>query len=336
MSAEQLVKAAGKGNLAEVRRLVHGGVDVHALTGALHMAVWRPHFAIVRFLLEEGADPDMYNDNALPKGCTALYIVACFPTVGSHNGDTSVALARLLLDHGANVNMPELAQRETALQKATKSGSAALVRLLLERGADANLQSRHGDTALHYAATRSYGDPPLHYVATRSYKSSQEEIMRLLLKEGAADVNIQDDWRRTPLHLACGLRSVTILLEYGADVAIQNYQGKTVLFSALAALGQHYNESILQSEAAVARCLLEHGADANAEWNVDGKTHLQRAVYEEKSRAVQVLLDHGANAMVRDEDGDTPLHVACAVEHLDSIFLLLQHGIAANSVGLRR
>jgi ankyrin repeat protein len=331
MSAAQLVEAVHIGNLAEVQRLVHGGVDVNEVTGVLHMAVRRQHFAMVRFLLEEGADPDMYNDNgnALGKRCTALYIAACSSTVVSHNADTSVALARLLLDHGANVNMPELAWRETALQRAAESGSAALVRLLLERGADANLQSRYGDTALLYAATRSY-------------EINQEEILRLLLKEGAADVNIQDNRRRTPLHWARGLRSVTILLESGADVAIQDDEGKTALFSALAtlgalaALGQRYHESEVQSEAAAVRCLLKHGADANAEWNVDGKTHLQRAVLKGNSRAVQVLLDHGANAMVRDEDGDTPLHVACAEGHLDCIFLLLQHGIAANSVGLRR
>jgi len=48
---------------------------------------------------------------------------------------------------------------------------------------------------------------------------------------------------------------------------------------------------------------------------------------------VQLLIDVGANLEAHDCHFGTPLHVACAREHLDCVKLLLKAGMAAVGFG---
>jgi ankyrin repeat protein len=55
--------------------------------------------------------------------------------------------------------------------------------------------------------------------------------------------------------------------------------------------------------------LLEHGADVMAQ-NKDGETPLHLASREDKGEVIHMLLEHGAHVMAQNKDGDTPLHLA--------------------------
>ena len=63
----------------------------------------------------------------------------------AHFGHTDVV--KLLLDHGAKVNV-KMASGETALMRAASRGHAAIVELFLANGADAHPTNRPGRTAL--------------------------------------------------------------------------------------------------------------------------------------------------------------------------------------------
>ena len=124
-------------------------------------------------------------------GVTALYI-AC------EGGN--VELAKLLISHGADVNLPVSWQR-TPLYAANKGGYADIVKLLLENGANPN-QLAKAQTPLHVAAENgclqcvidlldagadvnaltSNGSPPIHLAKL----SGHDDVVAYLRSHGAA------------------------------------------------------------------------------------------------------------------------------------------------------
>ena len=109
---------------------------VPAQAGNLNDLAKNGDVAGVASALDKGAAVDEVD------GVTALYI-AC------EKGN--LELAKLLIDRGADVNLPVTWQR-TPLYAATNGGYADIVKLLLGSGADPN-QVAKAQTALHLAAT---------------------------------------------------------------------------------------------------------------------------------------------------------------------------------------
>lgn len=62
--------------------------------------------------------------------------------------------------------------------------------------------------------------------------AGHDNIARILITEGAADVNLVNDQNRSSLHYACskGLSNIVkLLIEYGANVHIADEHGNTCL-----------------------------------------------------------------------------------------------------------
>lgn len=94
------------------------------------------YIQFARFLLEMGAD---HNSPGLP--CTALYLVVRWYKFGHHGyvDRKRLELARLLLEHGADVNMAIKGTTDQPLLLfAIANGAKEMVELLLEHGADVN------------------------------------------------------------------------------------------------------------------------------------------------------------------------------------------------------
>jgi hypothetical protein len=132
--------------------------------------------ARVRELLRKGA-----NANAKDRGgWTPLHWAAFWGHVD---------VAKLLLEHGADVNAKESVYDATPLHVAAATGHADVARLLLEHGADVN--AKYGDSDL----------TPLHVAALYGHA----DVARLLLERGA-DPSIRDKHGRTPLDIARATR----------------------------------------------------------------------------------------------------------------------------------
>jgi ankyrin repeat protein len=209
---------------------------------ALFWAAWDGHEAIVRLLLEKGADVEARANNRR----TAL--------IGAAGGGHE-AVVRLLLEKGADVEARANDGR-TALIGAAEGGHEAVLRLLLEKGANVEARDNDGWTALIEAA--GGGD---------------EVVMQLLLEKGA-DVEARDNDGWTALFWAArgGHEAVVrLLLEKGADVEARDNDGWTALIRAAwfghKAIGHEAVKQLLKAR------LMEKTADVEARDN-DGETAL--------------------------------------------------------------
>ncbi|HIC53040.1 MAG TPA: ankyrin repeat domain-containing protein, partial [Gemmatimonadetes bacterium] len=176
---------------------------------------------------------------------------------------------------------------DNPLLDAARRGEVEVVRSLLDGGADVNAARGDGLTALHAAAERGHLD-----------------VAKLLISAGAELDAGTRIGRYTPLHLAGRGghgRVVGALVEAGADVnATTSNTGVTPVHLAAAAVG---------GETSVAT-LLDHGADVNAREASSGQTPLMFAAAYDRSAAVRMLLNRGADAAITTEVVDVLRSVA--------------------------
>jgi len=106
---------------------------------ALGFAAFFSRPTIAKFLLSEGADPDIASNNDFKVAPIHSSVAA-----------KSLEITQMLLDHGAN---PDVTQQSnvTALHEAAHNNSPAIAKALLKAGANKDLKSSDGKTALDFA-----------------------------------------------------------------------------------------------------------------------------------------------------------------------------------------
>ena len=223
----------------------------------------------------------------------------------------------MLLERGANINTQNK-EGLTPLQQAsqsTREGYLDIMRFLLDHGANGDSRDDHGNTALHFAASKGH-----------------LEVARMLLERGA-NIDSQNDEGLTPLQQASQVMwerhlCISLLLDHGANVNARDNHGNTALH--FAASGGPPN---------TARILLERGANVNSQ-NNKGLTPLHQASQSMREGYLDImhfLLDHGANWNSRDNHGNTALHFVASKGRLEAARILLERGAdvdSQNDVGL--
>ena len=252
--------------------------------------------------------------------------------VASRRGHVDVA--RLLLEHGADVNARDNVEFSPLLL-ASREGYAKLARILLEHGADAEARDDDKRTPLFLAVEGGHVEVArilLEHSADMEAREMNDmsplehasiignvEIVRLLLEHGG-DARSEDENRDTPLHFASanGKHAVVqMLLEHGVDANAQNTSSRTPLHRA--------------KGGETARLLLEHGADANALCN-QSRTPLHHAAEYGRLEVARILLERGVDPNTRDANNATPLHLASSsqfrekgLHQVDFVRLLLRY-----------
>jgi ankyrin repeat protein len=227
----------------------------------------------VRLLLEQGADPNLANDNH----ATALMYAV-----------DDAEKIRLLLDHGANANARSDDGQTALLIAATRPGSSTAVQTLLDHGAD-------------LSATDSSGLG----VLARAVSSADEALIKLVLDRG---VNAKP--LPLPRALRSGCMPCFDLLMKAADasdlpraLAPAAESGDLRTIEMLLNRGVKANGAILVSAALspeplrvdLGKTLIEHGADINANAPFDG-TVLDFAKRQGDTPLVDLLIKSGARA----------------------------------------
>ena len=261
--------AAAKGDLAQVSALLDAGTDINGKTwfwglSPLQLALKGRHTAVVKLLLERGADAKALKSDAdsllaavISEGRADLVPVLLDHGCGTANDALHFAvhcgmpeLTTAMLARGAKVEGKNAAGL-TFLMQAAVDKNFEIARILLDHGAKASAKKSDGATALHFACTQMKKPP------TR-------ELIELLLQRGA-DVNARiRGTDLTPLWAAWSvddrmlrLELIRFLLENGADLNIRLFNAQRVLAekmslgepSAEAMQGESLLEATLKTEA---------------------------------------------------------------------------------------
>lgn len=170
----------------------------------LLLAAMRGHLAVVRWLVDQGTDP-----NTEIGGATALGLAA------SAHGDAEAA--RALLEAGAKVDVASKSG-VTPLIAAAGSANVDYARALLEAGASPQARTENGVTPLHYAA-----------------HADSAELVALLLERGAELAATAADGT-TPLESALAAsapEAARVLVSRGATINLGHPEAELFLAAAV-------------------------------------------------------------------------------------------------------
>ena len=328
-----LFVAAVNGNVVILRCFTKNGADINAVTNfkgytPLMMATRYNHLAAVTFLSDQGADANLQDK----KGYTALHYFSKFGNICHFRAISC------LINNGADVNAQRADDNLTPLMLACKCQNVETINYLLQNGAQVGLQDKYGQTCLQYAVKRGVDGTAF-------------EILSSLIKIGA-DVNARKEHDQTLLMQATlrgDLKLVTLLIEHGAKVDLQDRNGDTAFQYAQHA--RHNADEII--------CALLTAGECNL-CNRSALTHLPRAYsnneyvgkYEHEylmklvlmvsklncgedgkvSRVSHLFLKTVCNLNPRDLHGNTLLH-KCVIDHYtNAMKLLLKAGVNINSI----
>ena len=209
-------------------------------------------------LLKDGHHPDLKGtSNQTPLSWAA--------------GNGHEAVAKALLDKGADLESKDTEYGRTPLSWAAGNGHEAVVKLLVDKGADLEFKDEIGRTPLSWTAGNGH-----------------EAVVKALLDKGA-DLESEDTWYcRTPLWWAARNGHgpvVKQLLDKGADLESKDTEyGRTPL--SWAARNGHE---------AVVKQLLDKGADLESKDDIYDQTPLSWAAGNGHEAVVKLLLDKGAD-----------------------------------------
>jgi ankyrin repeat protein len=224
-------------------------------------------------LLEDGAQ--IYKDGVTVKDRPFLTAAA--------NGQTD--LAKKLAEGTGALNETDPANGNNALLAAILAGYPGAADWISERGINLKHTNKNGQNALHLSAKSGYAD-----------------LSEKLISKGLA-VSGRDRAGNTPILYAAyahNPQTLSILLSKGAKSSEKNSDNLTPLTIAS-----------LQGNTANAAVLLEAGAEAD-EITPCG-TPLGIAIKMKNREIFDKLLEYGASPSASDLNGDTPLHLAAAV-----------------------
>jgi ankyrin repeat protein len=174
-----LMAATRGGDLDTIRFLIDQGADVRAKTKSGYTALygatsWPGNAAVVRLLLEKGADPKVSVEIPAPAEEAFSPLMAA-----AVRGDPETV--KRLLDASADANVQGGRFARTALLMAATTGREEVVKDLLDKGADVNAKDHLGNTPLQWAKRRGATD-----------------IVKLLEKAGGKDSQPADAGEELP------------------------------------------------------------------------------------------------------------------------------------------
>jgi uncharacterized protein len=332
----RLADAAMNGDRGAVVTLLRAKADVNAAQGdgttALHWAAYKDDLEMAKALLAAGANVKA----ATREGGITPFYMACA------NGDVSMIDA--MLKAGADANSSK-SNGTTVLMAAAGAGNADAVKLLLDHGADVNVkEASHGQTAVMFAAALGR-DAVIRLLAAHhadlNVATSSRKLERVRFDQDGNVVEDRPGGRGGPgaageqeqldsFAHAIGLESAV----YAVDVAAGDAAALNVFAKAAGFKSAEYLRDLKRAPGARAGDVAARGPRKVGPDVAGGMTSLIYASREGYLSAVKALVESGADINQISADKMSPMLEAIINGHLDIAKYLLEKGADPNLVSL--
>lgn len=298
----------------------------------LHYAAFCGRKAAVKSLLRMGADPHDGKDLAASD-------IEWLPLIKAASKGRTESV-RILLDHDADPNQPGPQRVNTALYYTAVNNFPHTLRVLLERGADPNhpllndpilvvlasssdipvaAKNKMVDIMNEFKAKIDAADGQGRTALMHAIQAGDESVIIHLLTLGA-NVNVEDNEKRSPLHLAAG---------YGSEAILKLILSKGPEIDRLGQLGTALKWSVTSANKAA--ILLEHGANPDLmEKEYGASAPLMWAAQLGYVETVKVLLKHHAQVNLKTDSKDgrgyTAVYKAASNNHTEIVKILADAG----------
>jgi serine/threonine-protein phosphatase 6 regulatory ankyrin repeat subunit A/serine/threonine-protein phosphatase 6 regulatory ankyrin repeat subunit B len=253
-------------------------VDNHGYQ-PLHVACRKGHSETVKLMVSYGANVDAVDNY----GLTPLHRAA--------RGEKDCSeVCEVLLKHKAKIDAVDNHGYQP-LHVACRKGHSETVKLMVSYGANINVVNNYRRTPLHESAGGDKDCP---------------ELCEILLKH-KVKIDAVDEHGDQPLHLACRKghsETVKLMVSYGANINVVNNYRRTPL---------HESAGGDKDCPELCEILLKHKTKIDAV-DKDGYQPLHRACQKGHSETVKLMVSYGANVDAVDNYGLTPLHRAAGGE----------------------
>ncbi len=324
-----------KGARKDIRTATVTEEGTHMLKGRtlMHGAVRSGSLEMIQLLLRHGIPADLPDDNGITPLVTALV-----QAVTSNNDKYPYErIVSLLLKHGARADGSVTLydslgiirfRGRTPLHLVATIGDVGIARMLLQHGARPDAPDDLGISPLYLAC-----------------ESGHLDMVRLLVSKGAdihrkANIYMNNSRTlfrgRTMLHAAAlndNANLMRYLLSLGLPPDEKDSYGITPLF--IASEQGHINTM---------RVLLDTGASPHVRCSIPSsgslhvikqRTPLHAAIFSNSVKAIDLLVNHGADIDAADSNGITPLHMAAMLGYSSIIKRLLSRGARPDVKDLR-
>jgi ankyrin repeat protein len=339
-----LMTAARTGNPDAVKVLLDHGARVNTTESwrgqsALMWASAENHPEAAKLLIARGADIDAHSGVFDYSGMKAKAgsIGMNWPRGGftpllfaAREG--AVDTVRVLLDAGANINLPD-PDGSTPLLLAIINFHYDIAGVLLDRGADVNAADSKGRTPLYAAVDMQDLDVSTRPPTKVADKRTSLDIIKSLLEHGASPnaelikvipprgvLDGADGTMgvgSTPFLRAARASDVEVmklLLAKGANPKMTTQDDVSALMLAAGISWRDGKTRGAEKDSVEAiRLCLDLGLDINAASARGGETAMHGAAGRGADLIVQFLADHGANVDAKDKQGRTPIDTANGV-----------------------
>ncbi|CAD6241270.1 GSCOCG00002603001-RA-CDS [Cotesia congregata] len=297
-----LHEAVIKNEPETVKKVLEETVDVNSRNNygraPIHWAASRGNTEIIELLMK--ADCDIEAKDKF--GMRPLHMAAWYGHLDA---------VKLLVDAGANVEAVNK-KKYTLLMCGSRGSSSIVIEYLIKVMEFVNVEATDntGATALHHAAISGHPD-----------------VIKALSRIPGIKFNVTDKKGQTPLHCACAeghMEAVETLINLGSNLNDRDNDG----YSPLHVATRMRNTGIVQ-------ILL----NANANCNItddNGLTSLHMAASQGCKGILESIIDYCPDVINKQCNiGNTPLHLACQNNQMDTIEILLKKKADINCLNLK-